>query len=57
MFQELNLLPPSGEGLSLERQFLFIFYYFSSFALTGIRTGDLFVRQFIDCVLVRNADH
>ena len=37
-FRELILLPSSGEGLSLERQFLFTFYYFSSFAVTGIRT-------------------
>ena len=39
----MNLLPSSGEGLLLERQFLFLcFYYVSSFSVTGIRTCELF---------------
>ena len=41
-FQEFNLLPSSGESLSLERQVLLIFFIFSSLAVTGIRTCKLF---------------
>ena len=51
--------PSSGEGLSLERQYFIYYYffnYFSSLAVTGIRTSNFFVRQFFG-LLVRNANH
>ena len=39
-FQELNLLPSSGEGFVVRTTVFF--YYDSSLALTGIRTSELF---------------
>ena len=43
-FQELNLLPSSGEGFVVRTtvfNFIIIFYYYSSLAVTGIRTREL----------------
>ena len=41
MFLELNLLPSSAEGFVVRKTVYFIFY-FTGFAVTGIRTCELF---------------
>ena len=58
MFRELNLLPSSGGGLSLEWQFLFIYLFIILVVLPwpGIEPANFFVRQFFG-LLVRNANH
>ena len=55
-FQELNLLPSSGEGLSLERQFLFIYFFIVVLPWTGFEPANFFIRQFFG-LLIRNANH
>ena len=54
-FRELNLLPSSGEGLSLERQF-FIIYFIIIVVLPwpGFEPANFFVRQFFG-LLVRKS--
>ena len=39
-FQEFNLLPSSGEGFVVRTRVFC--YYYSSLAMTGIRTRELF---------------